>query len=83
MERTHGEEFHRRINHVLRTRTCVQMECSEDGVRIKSTRAQNNWLLRKQLENHNRFGGYFEEHAKEVWNRNWMNPEMQTTLLNT
>ena len=24
-----------------------------------------------------------EEHAQEVWERNWMNPEMQTTLLNT
>ena len=26
---------------------------------------------------------YFEEHAQEVWERNWVNPEMQTTLLNT
>ena len=26
---------------------------------------------------------YFEEHAQEVWERNWMNPEMQTTLLKT
>ena len=26
---------------------------------------------------------YFEEHAKEGWERNWMNPEMQTTLLIT
>ena len=26
---------------------------------------------------------YFEEHAQEVWERNWMSPEMQTTLLNT
>ena len=26
---------------------------------------------------------YFEEHAQEVWERNWMNLEMQTTLLNT
>ena len=26
---------------------------------------------------------YFEEHVQEVWERNWMNPEMQTTLLNT
>ena len=26
---------------------------------------------------------YFEEHAQEFWERNWMNPEMQTTLLNT
>ena len=26
---------------------------------------------------------YFEEHAQEVWEKNWMNLEMQTTLLNT
>ena len=26
---------------------------------------------------------YFDDHAQEVWERNWMNPEMQTTLLNT
>ena len=26
---------------------------------------------------------YFEEHAQEVLERNWMNPEMQTTLLST
>ena len=26
---------------------------------------------------------YFEEHAQEVGRRNWMNPEMQSTLLNT
>ena len=27
--------------------------------------------------------GYFEEHTQEVWERNWMNPEMKTSLLNT
>ena len=26
---------------------------------------------------------YFEKHAQEVWERNWMTPEMQTALLNT
>ena len=26
---------------------------------------------------------YFEEHSQEVWERNWMNPEVVTTLLNT
>ena len=26
---------------------------------------------------------YFEGHAQEVWERNWMNPEMQTTLWST
>ena len=37
----------------------------------------NNWRITKALKR------YFEEHAKEVWERNWMNLEMQTTLLNT
>ena len=26
---------------------------------------------------------YFDEHAPEVWERTWMNPDVQTTLLNT
>ena len=26
---------------------------------------------------------YFEEHAQDVWERNWMSSEMQTSLLNT
>ena len=34
------------------------------------------WALEIALES------YFEEHAQEVWERNLMNPEMQTTLLN-
>ena len=30
------------------------------------------------------FDSYFEQqYAQEVWARNWMNPEMHTTLLNT
>ena len=37
----------------------------------------NSWRIKVALE------GYFEEHAQEVWERNWMNLEMQTTLLNT
>ena len=37
----------------------------------------NSWRIKIALES------YFEEHAQEVWERNWMNPEMQTTLLNT
>ena len=41
MERTYDEERHKRNNHVLRERTCVQI-CSV-----------NNWLLHKQLENQN------------------------------
>ena len=37
----------------------------------------NSWRIKTALE------CYFEEPAREVWERNWMNPEMQTTLLNT
>ena len=36
-----------------------------------------------RLENQHSLGGYIEEHAMEVWERNCMNPEMQTALLNT
>ena len=31
----YDEEIHKRINHVLCERTCVQMECPEDAIRIK------------------------------------------------
>ena len=44
---------------------------------------ENNGFLHKQLENQIALEGYFEEHAQEVCERNWMNLEMQTTLLNT
>ena len=36
-----------------------------------------SWRIKIALES------YFEEHALEVWERNWMDPEMHTTLLNT
>ena len=38
---------------------------------------RNSWRIKIALES------YFEVHAQEVLERNWMNPEMQTTLLNT
>ena len=31
----YDEEIHKRINHLLRERTCMQMECSEDAIRIQ------------------------------------------------
>ena len=37
----------------------------------------NSWRIKIALESH------FEEHAQDVRERNWMNPEMQTTWLNT
>ena len=39
-------------------------------------------ILHKQLENQKALESYFEEHAQQVLERNWMNLEMQTTLLN-
>ena len=35
----------------------------------------NSWRIKIALES------YFEERAQEVWERNWMNPDMHTTLL--
>ena len=35
VERTYDEEVDKRIDHFLRERTCVQMECSEDAIRIE------------------------------------------------
>ena len=81
VERTYDEEIYNRINHLLRERTCVQVECSEDAIseHVRKTTGfyTNSWRIQTALES------YFEEHAQEVWERNWMNPEMQTTLLNT
>ena len=34
-ERTYDEEIHKRINYLLRERTRVQMERSEDAIRIE------------------------------------------------
>ena len=36
-----------------------------------------SWRIKLVLEN------YLDEHAEEVWERHWMNLEVQTTLLNT
>ena len=37
-------------------RTCVQMERSEDAIRIEWIRAENNGFLHNQLENQNSLG---------------------------
>ena len=50
---------------------------SSDYVRKTTVFFTNSWRTKTALES------YFEEHAQEVWERNWMNPGMQTTLLNT
>ena len=50
---------------------------SSEYVRKTTGFFTNSWRIKIALES------YFEEHAQEVSERNWMNPEMQTTLLNT
>ena len=54
----------------------MRSESSED-VRRTTGFFTNSWRIIIALER------YFEEHAQEVWERNWMNPEMQITFLNT
>ena len=67
VETTYDEEIHQRINKLLGERTVYA-----DG------------MFRRCDQNRvSMFGSDFEEHALEVCERNWMNPEMQTTLLNT
>ena len=57
----------------------VQKMRSESSEYVRKTTGffTNSWEIKIALE------AYFEVHAKEVWERNWMNLEMQTTLLNT
>ena len=50
---------------------------SSEYVRKTTSFFTNSWRIKTDLER------YFEEHAHEVGERNWMNPEMQTTLFNT
>ena len=57
----------------------VQKMRSESSEHVRKTTGffTNSWRIKIALESN------FEEHAQGVWERNWMNPEMQTTLLNT
>ena len=50
---------------------------SSEYVRKSRGLVRNSWRIKIALES------YFEEHAKEIWERNWMNPEIQTTLFRT
>ena len=84
MERTYDEEIHKRIDHVLREKDlCADGmfgRCDQNRVNMFGKQREffiNSWRIKIALES------YFDEHAQEVWERNWMNPEMQTTLLNT
>ena len=57
----------------------VQKVRSESSEYVRKTTGffTNSWRIKVALES------YFEEQAQEVWERNLMNPEMQTTLSNT
>ena len=61
----------------LRGRSLQKMR-SESSEYVRKTTGffTNSWRIKIALES------YFEEHAQEVWERNWMNLEMRTTLLN-
>ena len=54
----------------------MQSESSEH-VRKTTGFFTNSWRIKIDLESH------FEDHTQKVLERNWMNPEMQNTLLNT
>ena len=77
MERTYDEEIHKRIDYLRRWNVQKMRSESSEYVRKTTGFFTNSWRIMIALES------YFEEHAQEVWDRNWMNPEMQTTFLNT
>ena len=53
MERTCDGEIQKRIDHSLRERTCMQMECPEGAIRIECKSPEdngflhNNWRIKK------------------------------------
>ena len=49
---------------------------SNEYVRKTTGFFTNSWRIKFALES------YFEEHAKEVWERTWMNPDTKATLFN-
>ena len=56
-----------------------QKKQSESNEYVRGTTGifTNSWRINMASES------YFHEHAPEVWERTWMNPDVQTTLLNT
>ena len=55
---------------------CSKMRSESSDYMWKNTGAfLNSWRIKTALES------YFEEHAQEVWERNWMDREMQTMLV--
>ena len=71
-----------RINHVLRKRTCADgmiRKCDQNRV---SMFGRQRCSSRTVGQSTIALESYFEELAQEVWERNLINVEMQTTLLN-
>ena len=54
----------------------IRSESSDDMQKTTDFFFTNSFRIKTVLESH------FEQHTQEVWERNWMIPEMQTTLLN-
>ena len=80
MERTHGEKIHGKNRTRIVWDLCVGGtfgKCNRDPVRKTTGLFTNRWRIKMALES------YFDEHVKDVWSNNWMNPEVQTTLFNT
>ena len=77
-------QLHERINHLLREKSlCADgmfRRCDQNRV---NTCGKQRGSSQTVGESNIALESYFEEHAQNVWERNWMNPEMQTTLLNT
>ena len=57
----------------------VQKIQSESSEYVRKTPGffTNSWRIKIAMKS------YFEEHSQGVWERNWMNPEMHTTLFST
>ena len=57
----------------------IQKMRSESNEYVRRTTGffTNSWRIAIAL------GSFFDEHGTEVWEINWMSPEVQTTLLNT
>ena len=62
MERIYEKEIH--------DRTDMQMECSEDAIKIEWIHGENNGCLKNSWRTEIALESYFEERAQEIWERN-------------
>ena len=80
MERTHEENIHKRIDHVLCAKTCVQMEHSKMQTESNEYTRETTVSSHTVAESTKLLESYFDEHGKEVWERHWMGPEVPATF---